>query len=293
MVDSGDSPSSQPQISPCYLYSGFDQSLFQSLLSYPSHFDQAYFNMAASPFLEALSIAETHNRNAHQLPTTVLAAFQRQGDQTFGTQISTNSTLSRLLAILSRFNRCCLEYIDDVDLVIDAHWQAHSVFPDSVDILKKFVDAAFAIGEEAKDLPEGEQKNALNAIKHNILVGCYPIANELAVRLESIYDNKFTSVDQIAAIFTSLEAYDDSLQTLHEKNTMPKIGGRPEARVLPSAAGALSTGTVRERIQQRLSSYEKIPELLQILKQIKNRILDESLFSSWPFEQQLYQNPRT
>ena len=285
MVDSWDSSSSQFQSSPLYLYAGFQEGLLS-----PSNFDQAYFDMAVSPFVEALSISETHNRNAVQLPTAVLAPFQQQGEQTLGAQIGTNGTLGRLLAILSRFNRCCLEYIDDVDLVIDAHWQAHSVFPDSVGILKRLVEVAFAIGEEAENLPEGTQKNALSAIKHNVLVGCYPIANELAVRLSSIYSNKFNNVDGIREVYGSLQNYDTYLQRLQEKNTLPEIEGRhPNARVLSSAAGVLSTETITERIQQRLLSYEKIPQLLRTLEELNEKILGEGLSSAWPFSEKLYQ----
>ncbi len=212
-------------------------------------------------------------QNEHDSSNAVLAPFQGQGHQTLGEQINQNGTLNRLFSI---FAQCKTSGIfnqsDFASFFIEANWQAHSVFPDSVGILNRFTEAALAISETGETLPEGTKKDDFNAIKHSVLVGCHLIATDLYRELNWIYKNRPTSEEDSYGGCDSKE-YDGYLQRLLEKNTLPETGGgRSEVRV-PSVA-------------QRLASYDQIPQLLGTLKELNEKILAQGLSSAWPFLEQ-------
>ena len=135
---------------------------------------ESFFKEYAKFFLDATDIAMRCPQNEHDSSNAVLAPFQGQGHQTLGEQINQNGTLNRLFSI---FAQCKTSGIfnqsDFASFFIEANWQAHSVFPDSVGILNRFTEAALAISETAETLPEGTKKDDFNAIKHSVLVGCH------------------------------------------------------------------------------------------------------------------------
>jgi hypothetical protein len=233
------------------------------------------FKTFVTPFLEA-SDAEMHIQERRQ---TVALQIHNKG-----------ATLGRLLAILSTHNALAYNYHDPNDLqtILNAHWQAHSVFPDSVDVLTTLAESAFAIGKEAESLSEGAQKDTLNAIKNNVLFGCYQIANELTRHLQSLYDDKPKSwhsmitpdglPDDLSENYgvaeNAIQAYEKFIKSLQEKNggdRYPPLDGPP-----------YHIGKRQERIQKRLSSYDEIPQLLGTLKELNENILGEHLSSAWP-----------
>jgi hypothetical protein len=214
--------------------------------------------------------------------------------RTVGLQIhNKGATLGRLLAILSTNNR--LVYHNDPNdrqTILHAHWQAHSVFPDSVDVLTTLAESAFAIGKEAESLSEGAQKDTLNSIKNNVLFGCYQIANELTRHLQSLYDDKPESwhsmltpyglpddlSENYGAAENAIQMYVNFIESLQEKNggdRYPKLDGPP-----------YHIGKRQERIQQRLSSYDQIPPLQETLSKLMNGILDQGLSPAWPSPQE-------
>lgn len=229
---------------------------------------ESFFTEYAKFFLDATDIAMRYSQNEQDSSNAVLAPFQ--GHQTLGEQINQNGTLNRLFTIFAqcKTSRTTFKDSNSGSLFIEANWQAHSVFPNSVGILNRFTEAALAISETAETLPEGTKKDDFNAIKHSVLVGCHLIATDLSRELNWIYKNRPTSEEDSYGGCDSKE-YDDYLQRLLEKNTLPETGGgRSEVRV-PSVA-------------QRLASYDQIPQLLGTLKELNEKILAQGLSSTWP-----------
>lgn len=255
------------------LCKGFEKSLGEAERGIPVR-NLSPFKTLVAPFLEA---AEIEIQDC-------------TGQQTFAMLIhNKGATLGRLLAILSTDNASACGSIDPNTLQykLNAHWQAHSVFPDSVDILKTLADYAFAIGSEAEALSEGARKDTLNTIKNNVLFGCYQIANELTRHLQSLYADKPESLDSMLEPYChpyndlsehgarefAMQTYEEFIKSLQEKNggdRYPPLNGPPyhiEER--------------QARIQQRLLSYDQIPQLQQTLSQLMNGILEQGLSSTW------------
>jgi hypothetical protein len=227
-----------------------------------------FFNEFARFFWDATDIAARYPQD-----NVVSALLQGAGDQNLGEQISTNGTLNRLFSIFAQCKTSSsFNDSDFASLFLDAHWQAHSVFPDSVDVLKTLTKSAFAIGEEAETLPEGTKKEDFNAIKRHVLVGCHLIATDLFRELKWIYEDRPTSEEACYRGCDSKD-YDGYLQRLREKNTFPETGrGQPEAGV-PS-------------IGERVASYDQIPQLQETLSGLMNNILAQGLSSAWPSPQE-------
>ncbi len=255
------------------LCQGFEESLGEGGRGIPVR-NLDLFNILVTPFLEA-SDAE-------------IAMQDRRGQQTVGLQIhNKGATLGRLLAILSTDNGLACEGTDlsILEYKLNAHWQAHSVFPDSVGILKTLADYAFAIGKEAEAPSARAKKDTLNAVKNNVLFGCYQIANELTGHLQSLYDHKPESLDSMLEPYCfpynnlsnhgardfAIQEYEKVIKSLQEKN-----GGD---RYPPLEGPPYHIGKRQERIQQRLSSYEEIPQLQETLSGLMNNILEQKLFS--------------
>lgn len=256
------------------LCQGFEKSLGERERGIPVR-NLDLFNILVTPFLEA-SDAEMHIQ---------------ERTQTVGLQIhNKGATLGRLLAILSTDNGLACEGADSsiLESKLNAHWQAHSVFPDSVDILKTLADYAFAIGKEAEAPSEGAKKDTLNAVKNNVLFGCYQIANELTRHLQPLYDHKPESLDSMLEPYCSpynnlldhgardfaIQAYENFIKILQEKN-----GGD---RYPPLEGPPYHINERQKRIQQRLDSYDQIPQLLGTLKELNEKILAQGLASAWP-----------
>jgi hypothetical protein len=256
------------------LCQGFEESLGERERGIPAR-NLDPFKILVTPFLEA-SDAEMNIQERRQ---------------TVGLQIhNKGATLGRLLAILSTNNGLACDGADPsiLEYKLNAHWQAHSVFPDSVGILKTLADYAFAIGNEAEALSEGAEKDTLNALKNNVLFGCYQIANELTRHLQSLYDHKPESWHSMLKPYglpedlsqnygvaeNAIQAYEKFIERLQEKN-----GGD---RYPPLEGPPYHINERQKRIQQRLDSYEEIPQLLTTLEELNEKILAQGLSSTWP-----------